>query len=82
MRKFFILKSVITIYFCCVLGLSYRLVYNEYYGQIHRGVEVSYEDGEFVYLSMTLSVEYADDVAICLTAVEGVDLTGTEIYAW
>lgn len=41
-----------------------------------------FEDGEFVYLSMTLSAEYADDVAICLTAVEGVDLTGTEIYAW
>lgn len=49
MRKFFVLKSVTILYLCCVLGLSYRLVYNEYYAQIHRGIEVSYEDGEMVY---------------------------------
>jgi hypothetical protein len=40
------------------------------------------EDGDFVYLVMTLSAAYADDVAINLVADEGIDMTGTEIYVW
>ena len=40
------------------------------------------EDGDFVYLVMTLSTAYVDDVAINLVADEGIDLTGTEVYVW
>lgn len=47
MRKFFILLSAF--YLCASVGLSYRLVYNEYYAQIHDELEVSNTEGQMVY---------------------------------
>ena len=51
MRNFYCkcVKSISVVYVILVCMLSYRLVYNEYYTQIHKGIEVSYEDGEAVY---------------------------------
>lgn len=49
MRKFFVFRCLTVIYMIGMLGLSYRLIYNEYYAQIHKDVVVSYEDGELVY---------------------------------
>ncbi len=51
MRNFYYkcVRNISVLYVCFVLALSYRLVYNEYYAQIHKDVEVSYEAGEFVY---------------------------------
>ena len=47
MRKFFIFLSVF--YLSASVGLSYRLIYNEYYVQIHDEVEVSSTEGQVVY---------------------------------
>ena len=49
MRNFFVFRCLTVIYMIGMLGLSYRLIYNEYYAQIHKDVVVSYEDGELVY---------------------------------
>ena len=51
MRKFYCkcIRSLSVIYLVFMCMLSYRLVYNEYYSQIHKGIEVSYEDGVYVY---------------------------------
>ena len=51
MRNFYLkcMRSLSVLYLVCFLGLFYRLGYNEYYVQLHKGVEVSYEDGEYVY---------------------------------
>jgi len=42
-------KGLASLYVCAMLILSYRLVYNEYYVQFHNGLEVSYEQGDYVY---------------------------------
>lgn len=51
MRNFFckFVKNMSFIYVCLVVVLSYRLVYNEYYAEIHEDVKVSNEDGDLVY---------------------------------
>lgn len=43
------INKLTIIYLGCVCVLSFRLAYNEYYTEFHRGIEVSYEDGEIVY---------------------------------
>lgn len=47
MRKFFCFLSFF--YLCASVGLSYRLVYNEYYAQIYDELEVSHTEGTLVY---------------------------------
>lgn len=51
MRNFYCkcIKSIAVLYFVFVFILSYRLVYNEYYAQIHKEIEVGYSDGDVVY---------------------------------
>lgn len=51
MRNFFCkcVKNLSLLYVCLFMVLSYRLVYNEFYAQIHEDVEVSNEDGDLVY---------------------------------
>jgi len=49
MRKFFVFRCLTVIYMIGMLGLSYRLIYNEYYAQIHKDIEVSHGAGESVY---------------------------------
>ena len=51
MRNFFyrFVKYISIFYMCFVFVLSYRLIYNEYYVQIHKDLEVSFENGEYVY---------------------------------
>ena len=51
MRKFFVIRCLAIIYMLGMMGLLYRLIYNEYYAQIHRDTVVSYEEGEEVSLS-------------------------------
>ena len=43
------IKSISIVYTVFLFMLSYRLVYNEYYTQINKEIEVSYGDGDFVY---------------------------------
>lgn len=51
MRNFFCkcVKRVSLVYICFVLVLSYRLVYNEYYAEIHKDIVTSQENGKYVY---------------------------------
>ena len=42
-------KGFACLYLCCVLGLSYRLLYNEYYVEFYEEVNVSNENGTWVY---------------------------------
>ena len=43
------IKRLSVIYVCFVCALSFRLAYNEYYTEIYKDIEVSYEDGQLVY---------------------------------
>lgn len=43
------INKLTILYLFCVCALTFRLIYNEYYSVLYRGVEVSYEDGEMVY---------------------------------
>ena len=58
MRKFFVFRGrgfqkygrvMSFLYLCCALGFSYRMVYNEFYTEIHKDIEVNNENGDFVY---------------------------------
>ena len=51
MRIFFYkcIKSISYLYFCTVLALSFRLVYNEYYEVFHEEVLTGSLEGEWVY---------------------------------
>ena len=51
MRNFFCktVKRVSLVYLCFVAILSYRLVYNEYYTEIHKDIAVSQENERYVY---------------------------------
>lgn len=51
MRNFFgnCLKCLSFVYLCCMAVLCYRLVYNEYYAEIHKDIVTSQENEQFVY---------------------------------
>lgn len=51
MRNFYCkcVRSIAVLYIIFMCILSYRLIYNEYYVQLHKGIEASYGDSEFVY---------------------------------
>lgn len=53
MRNFYckFVKNISIIYVCFFMILSYRLVYNEFYAQIHEEVEVSSNNEDLVYPS-------------------------------
>lgn len=51
MRNFYCkcINVVTVIYMCFICVLSFRLIYNEYYAQLHEDIEVSYAEGDLVY---------------------------------
>ena len=51
MRNFFrkLGNGLTCFYLCFMIGLSYRLIYNEYYTQLNKDTQVSYADGTYVY---------------------------------